>query len=166
MRSIHLSCRSGPLTKGVPCAPGDTRIPAAGRQATTSLYPGEPMKIPLVNEQGSNAAGKRTISLRLEHLGKLERVVHDFQGSKPFFPALHGRFDKSSRRRSSSSRLATTFCLERLTDCYQYGLPWPYSQDGFKKPEHLSRSRPPRRGKVNTAAAQSKRLCGRPGAFG
>ena len=32
------------------------------------------MKIPLVNEQGSNAVGKRTIGLRLEHLGKLERV--------------------------------------------------------------------------------------------
>jgi hypothetical protein len=40
--------------------------------------PGEPMKIPLVNEQGSNAAGKRTISLRLEHLGTLERVVRDY----------------------------------------------------------------------------------------
>ena len=71
--------RSGPVTKGIPCAPCDSENSAAGRHATTSLNtPGEPMKIPLVNEQGSNAAGKRTIGLRLEHLGTLGRVVRDY----------------------------------------------------------------------------------------
>jgi hypothetical protein len=39
---------------------------------------GEPMRKTLVNEQGSNADGRRNTSLRLEHLGALERIVRDY----------------------------------------------------------------------------------------
>jgi hypothetical protein len=39
--------------------------------------PREPMKKPLVNEQGS-ADGRRTTSIRLEHLRTLDHVVRDY----------------------------------------------------------------------------------------